>query len=321
MKAFSKQIRILETWSLPIMILDTDLRFTYANKAYLKAVHRSFDDIDGAYVFDAFPDEDDRVNDVLTSFQATLGGKITQLSAQPFKMDLEDGTSKDVVWRATQDPVRNAEGTIIGLIQRCEDITAQYNLEKRNEAIGHELSHRVKNIMTVINSVARITGRNATSVNDYVKRFTDRIGAMSRTNDLMLDSGWRGVDIETVFEKELTPFNDKAHPVYTLNGPKILLSVDGTKNLSMVCHELATNAVKYGCLSQMGGHLDIQWLKNDDGVLIHWVEKCVQSIAPTDQVGFGTRLFDMLPHVTVTRDFTPTGLHLTITMDDENQFA
>jgi two-component sensor histidine kinase len=246
---------------------------------------------------------------------------VTQLEAQPFQLEVEDGSTREVFWQATQDPLRDGKGSIIGLIQRCQDITHQYQLEQRNKVIGRELSHRIKNSMAVISAVARITGRNASNISDYIQSFTARIAAMSRTNDLLLDSDWFGLDIQEIFKCELSPYVDKGDPAYTLNGPPVRLSIDASRNFSMISHELATNAVKYGCLGKPGGHLYVQWTRTGDQIAITWQEHCAHSITPSDDVGFGTRLFDMLPSVTVTRDFTPTGLHLTITMDGENLFA
>ncbi|MGJ8558879.1 MAG: sensor histidine kinase [Litorimonas sp.] len=321
MNMLSINTQLLEGWSLPIMVLDTKLRFIFANDAYLQAVHRTYEDIEGAYIFDVFPDTAERIEPVLSKFQATVNGAVTQLEAQPFQLEVEDGSTKERIWQATQDPLRDAKGTIIGLIQRCQDITHQHQLEQRNEAIGHELSHRIKNSMAVINAVARITARNASNVSEFVKGFTARIDAMSRTNDLLLGNDWTGLDIRAIFKSELDPFEADGHAVYTLNGPNVRLTIDASKTLSMICHELATNALKYGCLKKSGGTLHVHWTRVDDRLIIKWQEHCVHNITASEEVGFGTRLFDMIPHVTVVRDFTPTGLHLTITMDGEMLFA
>jgi PAS domain S-box-containing protein len=312
---------LFEDWSLPIMVLDTDLRFIFANKAYLEATHRTDEDIKGHYVFDVFPDEKDRIDHLLSEFEATLNGRVTQLKALPYQLKMEDGSLQDRVWQATQDPLRDETGTIIGLIQRCEDITHQHHLEQRNKAISHELSHRIKNSMSVISALARITSRNADNIDDYVESFTRRIDAISRANDLLLDNDWRGLRIDEIFKAELKPFEDEDQAAYSLDGPPVRLTIDASKNLSMVLHELTTNAVKYGCLKETGGHLTVHWVRDADTLTIKWLESCSHNISPSDNIGFGTRLFDMLPSIAVERDFTPTGLHLTITMDGEILFA
>lgn len=321
MKLSPEETRLLDGSSLPVMILDRDLRFVYANDPYLNSVHRTFEELAGIYVFDAFQDTPERVEPILNKFQTTLTGRVTQLRAQPFLLELEDGSTEERVWQATQDPIRDSDGSVIGLMQRAQDITQQYELEQRNKAIGYELSHRVKNIMAVVSSVARITGRNASDVGEFVKSFTARLNAMSRTNDLLAKGDWRGLTVRDIIEDELSPYSDTDTSAFTLIGPKVRLAVDPTKDLSMVCHELATNAAKYGCLVKNGGHLHVQWKREKGHLIIEWKEACQHPVKTTQTVGFGTRLFDMLPYATVERDFTPTGLHLTITMDGDKLFA
>lgn len=316
--------RLFDGLSLPVMILDRDLRFVYANAAYLDATHSTFDALDGQYVFDVFPETPERVEAVRSRFERVLQGEITKLDAQPFRVEFEDGSWRDLVWEATQDPLYDEDGNVIGLIQRAADITRQHELEQRNKAIGYELSHRIKNIMAVVGSIARITGRSANDVGTFVQAFTARINSMSRTNDLLAEGEWRGLDVETIFRDELDPYDkseDEDGAVYSLYGPHIRLAIDASKDLSMVSHELATNAAKYGCLSHKGGRLTINWTRTDDCLVIDWREACKKELKAPESTGFGTRLFDMLPYVTVERDFTPTGLHLTIRMDGEKVFA
>ncbi|MGB6230396.1 MAG: HWE histidine kinase domain-containing protein [Litorimonas sp.] len=313
---------LFDDFSLPIMVLDRDFRFVYVNKAYLKIVHSDAEELMGRYVFDAFPESEDRIESVLEPWRRTLAGEITTLEALPFKIEMDDGTFEERVWEATQEPLRNLDGEIVGLIQRTQDITEQNRLTQRNLAIAHELSHRVKNIMAVVSSVARITGRNATDVKDFVASFTARVSAMSRTNDLLSLGNWNGLEVDSILRDELSPYGEVDAPEsFKLTGPKVRLDIDASKDLSMVVHELATNAAKYGCLGENAGTLDISWTRTADRLTILWRESCAREIVPPTSVGFGTRLFDMLPYITVERDFTPSGLHLTITMDGEKVFA
>ena len=322
-----EETRLFDRWTLPLMILDREQRYVYANSAYLTATHSTLDGLLGRKVFDCFPDTPERVAAVETLFRATLErGEITRLEAQPFQLELEDGSITDAYWQAVQDPIFDRDGEVIGLIQRAEDITQQVELQTRNEAIGYELNHRVKNIMAVVSSIARITGRNATSVPDFVKSFTARLGAMSRTNDSLARGDWRGLTVREVLDSELSPYTEDQGRAYTLGGPDVRLSLDATKDLSMVAHELATNAAKYGCLGQESGALDIDWTYDGEQLVIRWVEDCGREIAAADPEdgrasGFGTRLFDMLPYVEVDRVFRPNGLTLTITISGRDAFA
>ena len=313
--------QLLDELSLPVMILDRDLRFRYFNQVYLKTVHRPEEDLLGQYVFDAFPETPERIESVMEPWRRTLQGEVTVLESLPFHVEMEDGSIEERVWQATQDPIRDDNGKVIGLMQRAQDITEQFRLEQRNKAISYELSHRVKNIMAVVSSVARITGRNASDVGAFVKSFTNRLNAMSRTNDLLAEQNWIGLDVRTILQNELSPFDKTDSPVYTLSGKQVLLAIGASKDLSMATHELVTNATKYGALGQAGGHLYLHWERDGDRLIIDWQEECPNPVTPSDVIGFGTQLFDMLPYANVTRNFTPKGLHLIIEMDGKEVFA
>lgn len=318
---FGSERRLLDACSLPMMILDQDLKFLYGNPAYLKATHRELDDLTGHYIFDVFPDEPERVEPVREQFLKTIGGELTQLDAQPFQLEYEDGTVHQRVWQTTQDPIYDENGKVVGLLQRAEDITQQFELEQRNLAMSHELNHRVKNIMAVVMSIARITGRISTSVPSFVKSFTARLNAMSRTHDQLALNEWRGLAVQDIIEDELKPYTQNTDTAFSLKGPDVRLSVEATKDLSMLLHELTTNAAKYGCLSSDMGHLSIRWGVKDETLKLYWQELCDKEITPPKEAGFGTKLSDMLPYVEVERDYTPKGLHLVLTMEGETVFG
>ena len=322
--ASPEQTRLFDSWSLPIMLLDAEQRFVYANRAYLAATHKELDDVLGRYIFDAFPDSEARVETVRAKFQHTLDtGETTVLDHQPFQLEFEDGTVRDLVWEAVQDPVRNAAGQIVGLIQRAEDVTKQVELMERNRAIGFELNHRVKNIMAVVMSVARITSRNANNVQDFTADFIERLTSISRTNDQLARDEWRGLTVRDVLDGALLPYREEQSRTYMLEGPEVRLSLDATKDLSMVVHELATNAAKYGCLGDEKGALDVRWRREGNTLTVAWDETCSHPVTEPqdDGKGFGTRLLDMLPYITAKRDFRDTGLHLTVTVEGADAFA
>ena len=304
------------------MILDRDLKFIYANQPYMKATHRTMEDLSGRYVFDVFPDEPDRVNTVKALFDETLNGVVTEMDAQPFQLELEDGTFRQMVWRATQDPLLDGDGGVVGLIQRAEDITKQFELEQRNKAISYELNHRVKNIMAVIASIARITGRRSTDVPSFVTSFTARLNSISRTHDQLADNNWVGLNIRTVLESELDAYLEDECAEITMDGPDRPLSVEATKDFSMVIHELATNGAKYGCFGKNGGHLHLEWTVKDETLCLIWDETCRSPISPPEEgrTGFGSSLIMLLPYVDVTRTYKPDGLRLELVMSGDNVF-
>ncbi len=319
----SDQAALLNGVSLPIMVVDRDLRFVYANAPYLEATHTQLSDLIGRNIFDCFPDTTERIAAVREQFDQTLkNGVTTQLDAQPFKLERQDGSIADVVWQATQDPIRDEKGHVIGMIQRAEDITLRHELRQQNQAIAFELNHRVKNTLAVVSSIARLTSRGAVSVPEFVSQFVDRLKSLAKANTMLAQDDWRGLTVRRILEEELKAFARLDGDTLALTGPDVRLSLEATKDLCMVTHELATNAAKYGALSDRGGTLSIGWQREDNVLDLKWVEHCRTPITkPDGTIGFGTRLLDMLPYIDAKKDFHDHGLQMTITVSGEKAFA
>ena len=94
------------------MVLDTDLVFVDANEAYCKSVQRKKSDLIGNYVFDVFPDTPERIAPIKAEFERTLAGEATRMEAQPYKLELADGTVEDRIWQISQFPIRCDEGKV-----------------------------------------------------------------------------------------------------------------------------------------------------------------------------------------------------------------
>lgn len=303
------------------MILDRQLRYVYVNDAYLHATQQTDMSLIGKYVFDVFPDTPERTATVKKAFETALGGSVSVLDAQPFQLVQNDGSVRDVVWQAIHDPIYDEAGHVTHVIQRAEDITAQHKLEARNRAITYELNHRVKNIMSVVLAIARISGRKAKDLSSFMDSFTKRIEAMSRANDRLAHDNWQGLTVEDTLQVELSPYGLRTGVKYTLSGPTVKLSTDGAKDLSMVVHELLTNAIKYGCFSPRGGELHVSWYDVDDGLKVEWIETCDAKIDEPKGDGFGSRLFSLLPNVSIERDFRPKGVKLSVHIAAGEAFA
>lgn len=315
------QTDILDDSTLPIMILDRDMTFVYVNAAYLTMTQHAGKNLICKNVFDVFPDTAERVSAVTKKFEIALAGQTSRLEAQPFKLQLADGSVEDVVWQATQDPIRNKTGTVTHIIQRAENITAQYDLEKRNHAMTIEINHRIKNMMAVVSAIARISGRNAKDLPSFLKTFIERVDAMSRAHDRLAHDDWRGLSVEETLKVELEPYSEETGATYILSGPHVKLSIAGTKDLAMVTHELLTNAVKYGCFSTPGGALNVTWTLLGEYLQIDWQEVCDFEVSESETSGFGSKLFNMLPSLSVERSFLPTGLSLRIKIKEGDAFA
>jgi two-component sensor histidine kinase/CheY-like chemotaxis protein len=145
------------------------------------------------------------------------------------------------------------------------DITARKLTEERHKLLMEELDHRVKNILGNVNAIARLSSQRATSVQDFVKTLEGRIHAMSRAHGLLRQSGWGGTDLANLISECLAPFSPLGEDNVTIEGKPVLIRPELTQSLTLILHELATNAVKHGALSVSNGRISVSWSKSGSG--------------------------------------------------------
>jgi two-component sensor histidine kinase len=130
--------------------------------------------------------------------------------------------------------------------------------------------------------------------------FSARLMALSRAHDLLTRRSWQGVILGDVVAEAALPFDDKSevHRV-EVSGPDVLIEANAAVTLSMMMHELFTNAVKYGALSNVGGKVSLTWSYKSDGdaadramIDLMWTESCGPRINKPQRRGFGTRLIE-----------------------------
>ncbi|PWE53513.1 histidine kinase [Metarhizobium album] len=163
--------------------------------------------------------------------------------------------------------------------------------EKMVEArklMGRELAHRVKNTLSIVQAIARQTfGRQNP---EEFKSFSQRIGAFAGGYDILLADDWESGDLREVIDRALLPHLDALDQRISLDGPSCHLSPPAVLSLSMIIHELATNATKYGALSDGTGSVRIEWAVSDGKVKLTWNENSDRSFEVPSREGFGSRL-------------------------------
>lgn len=306
--------RFISASPQPINVMDRNLRFVFANAPYLEATNKNLDDLIGEYIFDAFPDTEDRVNAVLAQFNRALEGETTYLEAQPFDIEQDDGTMATRYWRAVQEPYFDDNGEVQYIIQRAEDITFQVEAELQNELVARELSHRMKNMMTIVRSIARLTAAHATSVKEYTNDFVKRLESIARTYSQLESGAWAGLGLRQLLEQELKPYIADDVDRVTLSGPPVELSVQSTKDLALILHELATNAAKYGAFAHDDGRLNVKWRREKGAVIVNWQEASMHEITEPTREGFGSQMLKMIRDIKVERHFQPSGLQAVMTL-------
>ena len=180
-------------------------------------------------------------------------------------------------------------------------------------SLTRELNHRVKNTLANVLSIVSLTRRRATNLEDFADGLDGRIRALSATHDLLTKSQWGTTPIRDVLETEMAPYAKSDEIELVLEGPDVELAPNDALSFGLAIHELATNASKYGALSQPGGEVTVNWsLENDNLARIEWTEKGGPPVSQDRKRGFGTELIEKivaheLRHP-VELDFDPEGV-------------
>jgi len=248
---------------------------------------------------------------------AAASGK--EILGEEYNLLRGDGHRVDVMVSAT--PLFEEGGKTRGAIAALVDITERKHAEARQDALLHELQHRVKNLLAMVSSLARRTLKPEMSLQEFSTAFLARLMAMGRMHDLLARENWRGADIQSIAGSSLASFGAEKSSI-ALDGPDLMLKSNAAATLGMVFHELATNAAKYGALSTPGGKLELSWRVESSGggrrLAVLWIEKDGPAVKPPSSEGFGTsfiqRSVDYELGGSVDLGFEPTGLRCRILM-------
>jgi PAS domain S-box-containing protein len=207
--------------------------------------------------------------------------------------------------------IRSAGGRPLHFAGVDLDITARKQAEERQRTLVHELDHRAKNLLAVVQSVLHLS--HGDSVPSFIAAVDGRIKALSRAHSLLSESRWQGVDLRRIIEEEIAPFvSTERRQVATL-GPALSLRPDTGQSLALALHELVTNAVKYGALSTPRGRVSLSWDLEPDGLVLHWSETGGPATVQPARQGFGTKAIvasvERQLGGRVSFDWRPEGLH------------
>jgi two-component system, chemotaxis family, CheB/CheR fusion protein len=204
------------------------------------------------------------------------------------------------------------------VLESTRDITQAKASQARMALLLRELTHRVKNTLTVMQSIIRQTWRSSQSGEDFVSRIEGRIAALANSHGLLVETDWQGADLNALIQSQVGSYVVANPSRLQLQGEPIRLPADVATPFGLVLHELATNAAKYGALSVDKGRVDLSWSEEKSGNGAHvlrvvWRERGGPPVKKPATNGFGSRLIETgLPTAVVRHEFRGEGVTCTI---------
>ncbi|HWB47022.1 MAG TPA: HWE histidine kinase domain-containing protein [Hyphomicrobiaceae bacterium] len=228
----------------------------------------------------------------------------------------KDGSLIDVFISVA--PMVEESGRVTGISAIISDVAERKGRERQIEFLMRELSHRSKNMLAVVQAVAGQTARHTPDFEAFQARFAERLHAMARSQDLLVESDWRGAHLSQVLRTQLAPFADEWETRVAMSGPNVQLKPDCVQSLALAVHELATNAAKYGALSAPAGRIVIDWELSGGGngaerrLRVTWRERNGPRVEPPDRHGFGQVVIEQMVasslHAEVKLEYRSDGL-------------
>lgn len=224
----------------------------------------------------------------------------------------KDGSLVDVA--LTVSPVRNAEGKIVGASKIARDITERKQALEYQKLLVREIKHRIKNSLATVQAIARQTLKSASPAD--IEAFAGRLQALAASHDLLTAENLNRARLDELVARSLIAFDDIEADRFAIDGQSgVWIDAERVSRLTMVLHELATNAVKHGALSNPTGTVTISWRtrNSEDGprLELDWLEQGGPPVTLPERTGFGSSLIEQAlksetSHVSV--DYDPGGL-------------
>ena len=213
----------------------------------------------------------------------------------------------------TFEPTVVAEANAVG-DALVEAARLREQAEQQIMLLMREVNHRSKNMLAVVQAIAR--QMPVKDPKQFVRQFSDRIVGLAASQDLLIESNWQGVRVADLVRSQLALFRELIGTRIEIHGPSVRLQPPAAQAIGMALHELATNASKYGALSDENGRLRVTWSLEGDGddreFLLSWEEKDGPETKPPERRGFGYTIMVAMVEksldATVIVDYAPAGL-------------
>ena len=278
--------RIAADAGITLSSQDADLRYTWICGADLFG--RGADGAVGLTDADLFPPAAAATLQQLKAQALTQGGAASKL------VQLGDAGAER--WFAVHvEPADSGFAHSAGIMCAWYEVTGYKAAERRMAVLMRETAHRSKNILAVIEAMARQSLAHAVSLEDFGGRFSARLHSLADSHDLLTRRDWEGAGLRDLLQSQLGHYLQGDAPQIKADGPAIVLTPTAIPYLGLALHELSTNAAKHGALSVPEGRVAVTWelRRRDDGqerLLLKWVESLGPPVVPPARRGFGSEV-------------------------------
>lgn len=224
------------------------------------------------------------------------------------------------------EPNVSADGAVTGVTCAAFDISELKRNEEQMRLVMRELTHRSKNLLAVVQAIARQTAQRAETVGDFLNGFGERLRALAGAQDLLVTENWAGARLDQLIGDQVGHYMPADQSRIVVSGPELTMTPEATQVLALALHELATNAAKYGALSNDIGTVSVTWSIEQDGdsqvLAFEWREDGGPTVAPPSRKGFGRVVIEQNVarslDAEVTLAFPPEGVRATFLIPVEH---
>jgi two-component sensor histidine kinase len=198
-------------------------------------------------------------------------------------------------WSVSLSPIFGENGQVERILSVSRDHTVLEEAREQQRLLNGELSHRLKNVLTIVQSIANQTLRDAVTLEEASAAFSSRLASLGRATDVLTATSWEASDLVWVLEAGLAVVDGRRNRVF-LDGPAIRLNSQSALALTLAVHELGTNAMKYGALSNDTGTVTLKWVvtgsRDDPDFSLLWQERGGPTVSVPARKGFGSRMIE-----------------------------
>jgi len=283
---FARYETALRGSQVTVYTQDRDLRYTSISNAMLG---RSVEDILGRTDGELLPPDSGAAITALKREALATG--------QPKRAEFALSEGPGARWHDVHiEPLRDEAGSIVGLTCASVDVTERKEDEAHLRLLLRELTHRSKNLLAVIQAMARQTARHAGSIDGFLSQFAARLQGMASSHDLLVRESWYGASLGELVRSQLAAYVERGQEQIAFEGPEVAIKPEAAQNLGLALHELAINAKKFGALSVPDGRVSISWGRNGGGeenaIELNWLEQFGPKVKARRKRGFGSLVIE-----------------------------